>query len=156
MASVSPGAHFSWSSSLFHASVQRICLFHFHRFGLLLEKIDGRSMKVLPPDSPRLFLRCPYEVEGQSMSLMTATFEDSMRSTESRAFSLLFLGMRCLSSLSIAYGNIMLVILATFDVCVLAIEILPFVVGSRCSPWFRRLCSFVGEVTVISIGSKIL
>ncbi|KAK8695019.1 hypothetical protein V6N13_072561 [Hibiscus sabdariffa] len=140
-------------------------------------------MKFATPDDPRFFLRCSYEVESKSLSLTRAFCEESGRSTECRAFSLLFLGfsfplwpppkplfplvllwswltfdvgMLCLSSLSTAYGNIMLVFLAASDDCVLAVKILSSDVGSRCFPRFRRFYSYVGEVTVVSPGSKIL
>ncbi|KAK8705851.1 hypothetical protein V6N13_049437 [Hibiscus sabdariffa] len=108
-------------------------------------------MEVVTPDDPRLFLRCSYEVEGKSLSLTRAVCKESGRSTECRAFSLLFLGfsfplrsppkplfplvllwswltfdvgMLCLSSLSTAYGNIMLIFLDASDDCVLAVKIL--------------------------------
>ncbi|KAK8512510.1 hypothetical protein V6N12_075087 [Hibiscus sabdariffa] len=65
-------------------------------------------------------------------------------------------GMLCLSSLPMAYGNIMLIFLATSNDCVLAVKI-PFSdVGSRCSLRFRRFCSYAGEITAVSPGSKIL
>ncbi|KAK8486604.1 hypothetical protein V6N11_068298 [Hibiscus sabdariffa] len=117
MAPVSSGAHSFRPSSLFQASTQRSYLFLFHRLELLLEKIVGRLMEVATPDDPRLFLRCSYEVES----------------------------MLCLSSLSTANGNIVLVFLAASDDCVLAVKILSSDVCSTCSPRFRRLCSYVGE-----------
>ncbi|KAK8644111.1 hypothetical protein V6N13_123427 [Hibiscus sabdariffa] len=125
--------------------------FLFHRFGLSFEKIDGRSMKASLLDGSRFFLRCPHKVEGQSLLPMRAVLEVSARSTESRALSLFFLGfsfplrpppkppfpvvflcswftfnegLRGLSSISTAYGNIKLVSLAAKDDCVFAVEIL--------------------------------
>ncbi|KAK8686676.1 hypothetical protein V6N13_125699 [Hibiscus sabdariffa] len=61
-----------------------------------------------------------------------------------------------LSSMSMAYENSMLVFLAANEDYVFAVEILPFVVGLRCSPRFKRFCSYVGAVTIVSLGTKIL
>ncbi|KAK8512461.1 hypothetical protein V6N12_075040 [Hibiscus sabdariffa] len=182
MAPTSPGPHSFRPSPLFLAPAQRSCLFLFHRLELLLEKTIGRSIEVATPDNSRLFLRCSYEVEGKNLSLTRTVCEESGRSTECRAFSLPFLGfsfplrpppkplfplvllwswlmfdvgMLRLSSLSTAYGNIMLIFLAASDDCVLAVKIPFFDVGSRCSLRFRRFCSYAGEITVVSHESNV-
>ncbi|KAK8580816.1 hypothetical protein V6N13_143873 [Hibiscus sabdariffa] len=150
MAPASPGARFSRSSLRSQASFQKRCLCLFQRFSFLLEKIGDCSMEAPLPDGPRLFLRSPYEVEGQSLTLMRAVFEDSVRSTESYVLSLIFPsfgfslrpppkpsfpfvflcscfmldeGSRCLSSLSTVYGINVLVFLAVNDGCVFAVDL---------------------------------
>ncbi|KAK8518830.1 hypothetical protein V6N12_012071 [Hibiscus sabdariffa] len=140
-------------------------------------------MWISPLDGPRLFLWCPYEMEGQSLSLMRVICEELVRSTECRAFSILCFGFSfplrpppkplfpmvilcswfmfdegklCLFYLSTAYGNIILVFLAAIDDSVCAVGILHSVAGSQCSPRFSRFCSYDGEVIVVSPGSKSL
>ncbi|KAK8575885.1 hypothetical protein V6N12_063536 [Hibiscus sabdariffa] len=100
-------------------------------------------------DGPRLFLRSPYEVEGQRLTLMRVVFEYSVRSTKSYVISLLFPGFvfflrpppkpsfflvflcswfmldegsRCFSSLSTVYRITVLVFLAANDGCVFAVD----------------------------------
>ncbi|KAK8563653.1 hypothetical protein V6N12_035796 [Hibiscus sabdariffa] len=114
---------------------------------------------------------------------MKTVFEDSVRSTESWAHSLLFIGFlfplrpprkppfpmvfsclwftldegkRDLPTLSTTYENIMLVFLAAKDDCIFTVKILHSFVGSWYSPRFKKFCSFVWDVTFVSPDYKIL
>ncbi|KAK8654356.1 hypothetical protein V6N13_128325 [Hibiscus sabdariffa] len=128
-------------------------------------------MKASLHDGSRFFLQCPHKVEGQSLLPKRVVLEVSARSTESRALSLFFLsfsfplrpppkppfpgvflyswftfneGMRGLSSISTAYGNIKLVSFATKDDCVFAVEILTSAVGSKFLWWLQPFhCLFL-------------